>query len=159
MRYVRLMSMSDLRLRLRLLRDDAVANQDDYLLSVMRSGPRAPLDRMLATDTMSYLPDDLMVKMDRATMAHSLEARAPLLDHVLVEFAATLSPSRKLRGNVTKVLLREVTRTLLPRHLLERPKHGFSVPLGTWFAGGLGDLYRETVLSPDAFLRDHLDQA
>lgn len=159
MRYVRIMSMSDLRLRLRLLRDDPVANQDDYLLKVMRSGPRAPLDRMLAADTMSYLPDDLLVKMDRATMAHSLEARAPLLDHVLVEFAATLSPSRKIRAHLTKVLLREVTRTLLPPHLLERPKHGFSVPLGTWFSGGLGELYRETVLSPDAILRDHLDQA
>jgi asparagine synthase (glutamine-hydrolysing) len=158
-RYVHLMSMSDLRLRARLLRDDPVADQDAYLLSVMRSGPSEPLDRMLAADTVSYLPDDLLTKMDRATMAHSVEARAPLLDHRLVEFAATLSPSRKLDGNVTKVLLREVSRGLLPPNVLERPKHGFSVPLGAWFRGGLGDVYRETVLSPDAILRDHLDPA
>jgi len=158
-RYVRMMSMSDLRLRARLLRDDVLADQDGYLLSVMRSGPSEPLDRMLAADTMSYLPDDLLTKMDRATMAHSLEARAPLLDHPLVEFAATLPPIRKLRGQVTKVLLREVSRALLPAHLVERPKHGFAVPLGGWFTGRLGDVYRETVLSPEAMLRDHLDQA
>ena len=158
-RYVRLMSMSDLRLRARLFRDDPVADQDGYLLSVMKSGPSEPLDRMLAADTASYLPDDLLTKMDRATMAHSVEARAPLLDHLLVEFAATLPPSRKLDGQVTKVLLREVSRGLLPPNLVERPKHGFSVPLGAWFTGRLGDVYRETVLSPDAILRDHLDPA
>ena len=158
MRYVRTMSMSDLRLRTRLLRDDAVADQDEYLLSVMRSGPRATLDRMLAADTVSYLPDDLLTKMDRATMAHSLEARAPLLDHRLTEFAATLPQVRKIRGKATKVLLGEVARTLLPADLVDRPKHGFSVPLDAWFRGGLGDVYRDTVLGPDAVLRDHLDQ-
>jgi asparagine synthase (glutamine-hydrolysing) len=158
MRYVRTMSMSDLRLRARLLRDDAVADQDEYLLSVMRSGPRGPLDRMLAADTVSYLPDDLLTKMDRATMAHSLEARAPLLDHRLTEFAATLPPERKLRGKDSKVLLREVSRKLLPPGFINRPKHGFAVPLGGWFRGPLGDVYRDTVLSPEAILRDHLDQ-
>ena len=158
MRYVRIMSMSDLRLRTRLLRGDPVADQDGYLLSVMASGPREPLDRMLAADTVSYLPDDLLTKMDRATMAHSLEARAPLLDHRLAEVAASRPSRRKLRGTVTKVLLGEVSRLLLPPALVNRPKHGFSVPLDAWFRGRLGDVYRDTVLSPGAMLRDHLDQ-
>jgi len=159
LRYVRVMSMSDVRFRARLLGNDPVADQDEYLLSVLGSGPRDPLDRMLAADTSSYLPEDLLTKMDRATMACSLEARAPLLDHHLVEFAATLPSARKLRGKVTKVLLREISRTLLPPQLVERPKSGFAVPLDAWFRGPLSDVYRDTVTSPDARSRDHLDQA
>jgi asparagine synthase (glutamine-hydrolysing) len=157
-RYVRIMSMADLRIRSRLMGDDPLADQDAFLLAILESGPIAPLDRMLAADVRSYLPDDLLVKMDRATMANSLEARAPLLDQRLVEFTATLPSERKISGHVTKVLLREIARTLLPPRLVDRPKYGFAVPLGSWFRAGLADLYRDVVLGPEAMVRDHLDR-
>ncbi|MFL5758040.1 MAG: asparagine synthase (glutamine-hydrolyzing) [Chloroflexota bacterium] len=159
LQYVRLRSMSDARLRTRLLRDAAVANQDSFLLATLESGPHGLLDRMLAADTVSYLPEDLLVKMDRATMAHSVEARAPLLDHVLVEFAARLPADRKIRGGVTKVLLRDIARRLMPPALLDRPKYGFAAPLETWFRHELAGVYRETVLGSGAMTRDHFDQS
>ena len=156
-RYVRLMSMADLRLRSRLLGGDGIADQDDYLLDIMRSGPTQGVDRMLATDNRSYLPDDLLAKMDRATMAHSVEARAPLLDHKVVEFAARLPAARKMHGSATKVLLREVARGLLPPGALDRPKSGFAIPLADAFRGPLGTTYRDAVLGNDSAVRDHLD--
>lgn len=156
--YVRLMSMSDLRLRSRLMGRDPVADQDAYLLAILADGPSDTVDRMLGADTNSYLPDDLLTKMDRATMAHSLEARAPLLDHRLVEFAGRLPTDRKIKGPDTKVLLREIARSVLPPGTVDRPKSGFGVPLAGWFRADLGDVYRDIVLSPDAMSRDHLDQ-
>ncbi len=131
---------------------------DDYLLGALDGDPDAVgLDRLLRADTLTYLPEDLLVKMDRATMATSLEARAPLLDHVLVEFAATLPADRKLRRGESKRVLRQVARRLMPAELVDRPKMGFGVPIGTWFRGALGERYREVVLSADSRSRDHLD--
>jgi asparagine synthase (glutamine-hydrolysing) len=99
------------------------------------------------------------VKVDRASMAHSLEARAPLLDHRLVEFAARLPVERKIDGSNTKVLLRAIAKRLMPAELVDRPKMGFGVPIATWFRGSLGDQFEELVLAPDALSRDHLDTA
>jgi asparagine synthase (glutamine-hydrolysing) len=131
---------------------------DVYLLGALDGDPDAVgLDRLLRADTLTYLPEDLLVKMDRATMASSLEARAPLLDHVLVEFAATLPADRKLRRSESKRVLRQVARRLMPAELVNRPKMGFGVPIGTWFKGALGERYREVVLSADSRSRDHLD--
>jgi asparagine synthase (glutamine-hydrolysing) len=109
-------------------------------------------------DTLTYLPEDLLVKMDRATMAVSLEARSPLLDQELVAFATHLPANRKLHGGRSKVLLRELARTLLPAGLADRPKQGFSVPMNDWFRGALGERFRELALAPDAYLRDVVDQ-
>jgi asparagine synthase (glutamine-hydrolysing) len=156
--YLRNLSQSDLRLRSRLMGGDPVADQDAYLLGALATGPSDLLDRMLWADTLTYLPEDLLVKMDRATMAHSLEARAPLLDHELVEFTGRLPAERKLQGGTTKILLREIARTLLPPSLLDRPKYGFAAPLEGWFRSDLAGVYRDVVLAPDARLRDHLDQ-
>jgi asparagine synthase (glutamine-hydrolysing) len=158
-RYLTFMSIFDDELRAELLRDRAESETSDYLLDVLRSGPSSNLDRLLRADMLTYLPEDLLVKMDRATMANSLEARAPLLDHKLVEFAATLPEDRKLAHGTTKVLLRAVARRLMPRELVERPKMGFGAPAGAWFAGPLGDRFEELVLAPDAAIRDHLDPA
>jgi asparagine synthase (glutamine-hydrolysing) len=130
-----------------------------YLLGVLRDGPVDPIDRLLRTDLLTYLPEDLLVKMDRATMANSLEARSPLLDHKLVEFAAKLPLDRKIDGKTTKVLLRVIAKTLMPAAHVDRPKMGFGVPIGDWFRGPLGDRYEEIVLAPDAASRDHLDQS
>ena len=144
--------------RSRLLGRDATQT-DDWLSGIMADGPEGELDRLLWTDTLSYLPEDLLVKVDRATMAHSLEARAPLLDHELVEFAAKLPEDRKVRAGESKWLLRQVALTLMPAELVDRPKMGFGVPLASWFRGALGDTFRELVLAPDACSRQHLDVA
>ncbi len=130
-----------------------------YLLRVLRGGPVDPIDRLLRTDLLTYLPEDLLVKMDRATMANSLEARSPLLDHKLVEFVAKLPTDRKIEGKTTKVLLRVIAKRLMPAAHVDRPKMGFGVPIGDWFRGPLGDRFEEIVLSPDAASRDHLDQS
>lgn len=95
--------------------------------------------RMMQADMASYLVDDILVKVDRASMAASLEAREPLLDHRLVEFALRLPTSMKIRGGTTKWLLREVLHRRVPRELLDRPKQGFSIPIDAWLAGPLRD--------------------
>jgi asparagine synthase (glutamine-hydrolysing) len=114
---------------------------------------------MLRADLVTYLPEDLLVKMDRATMANSLEARSPLLDHQVVEFAAKLPVERKTDGRTTKVLLRAIAKRLMPAAHVDRPKMGFGAPIGDWFRGPLGDRFEEIVLAPDAASRDHLDQS
>ena len=156
-RYVRLMEIFGPELRESLLGDEA-AGRDGYLADVLSAGPSDPLDRMLWADTLTYLPEDLLVKVDRATMANSLEARAPLLDHKVIEFAARLPSNRKISRGVTKLVLRDVAKSLMPARLVDRPKRGFGVPIAAWFRSDLAGVYRDTVLAPDACLRDHLDQ-
>ena len=158
-RYVGLMSQSAHSVRASLMGDASLANQDQYLREWLLDGPSDELDRILRADTLTYLPEDLLVKMDRATMANSLEARAPLLDHRLIELVARLPSRRKIDRGRTKVVLREIALQLLPRELVDRPKMGFAVPVAGWFRGELGDRFRELVLTPDARLRDHLNVA
>jgi asparagine synthase (glutamine-hydrolysing) len=128
-----------------------------YLLDILRAGPDDPIDRLLRADLLTYLPEDLLVKMDRATMANSLEARSPLLDHKLVEFAARLPIDQKIDGKTTKVLLRSIAKRLMPAAHVDRPKMGFAAPIVEWFQGDLGDRFIELVLAPDAASRDYLD--
>ena len=110
------------------------------------------LERTLYTDLHHYLPGALLVKADRMTMAHSLEARSPLLDHELLELAARLPPQWKVRGTTTKWILRDLFRDLLPEKAAARGKLGFSVPLGKWFAGPQLGAVREILLSDGARL-------
>jgi asparagine synthase (glutamine-hydrolysing) len=144
--------------RVELLHENGRLVDDDFMRTALEGGPPRGADRLLRADLLSYLPEDLLVKMDRATMANSLEARSPLLDHRLVEFAAALPVHRKIQGQRTKILLRDVAGGLLPESILKRPKMGFSVPVGEWFLGGLGDRFEETALGPDAALRGLVDQ-
>lgn len=111
------------------------------------------LDAMLLTDQMTYLPNDLLVKVDIATMAVSLEARSPFLDHHVIEFAASLPQDLKLRRLTSKYLLKKVLRKLLPSENLNRRKMGFGVPIGHWFRGKMQPFLREVVLSEKAMRR------
>jgi len=111
------------------------------------------VDASLLTDTMTYLPNDLLVKMDIASMAVSLEARSPFLDHHLMEFAASLPENLKLRRLTTKYLLKRVLRKLVPAENLNRAKMGFGVPIGHWFRGAMQPFLRETLLSEKALGR------
>jgi asparagine synthase (glutamine-hydrolysing) len=113
------------------------------------------LDRMLATDVATYLPDDLLTKVDVASMAFSLEARSPLLDHELVEFAASLPVEQKIRGREKKVAFRRALRGWVPDAILDAPKRGFQPPLAGWLRGPLAGLARELLLDPVARGRGH----
>ena len=114
-----------------------------------------PLDATLYADVMTYLPDCLLVKVDIATMANSLEARSPFLDHELMEFAARIPSHLKLRGVETKWILKHALRDLLPAGILRRPKMGFNLPLDAWLRGELRDMARELLLGPRSLARGY----
>jgi asparagine synthase (glutamine-hydrolysing) len=120
---------------------------------------RSTLSKVLYANFASYLPDDLLVKTDRCTMANSLEARSPFLDRELIEYVATLPDELKLDGRRTKVILRDAFADLLPPAVNRRAKMGFGVPLGTWFRGDLRDYMRDLLLAPDARYRGILSPA
>ncbi|HEY1301763.1 MAG TPA: asparagine synthase (glutamine-hydrolyzing) [Stellaceae bacterium] len=101
-------------------------------------------------DIHTYLPDDLMVKVDVASMAHGLEARSPLLDHVLLEWAAALPAATKMAGGAGKALFKSALAPHLPRAILNRPKHGFGCPIDRWFRDEIKDFAYDTLLSADA---------
>ena len=102
---------------------------------------------------MTYLPDDLLVKLDRASMAVALEARTPFLNHDLVKFAWSLPSSFKIQGDIGKCVLRDVLYKYIPRGLFNRPKHGFEPPLADWLRGPLRD-WAEDLLEPDKISSD-----
>ena len=127
-------------------RHDAIALED-------------PLNRMMATDLVTYLAEDLLVKVDRTSMAHSLECRSPLLDSDLVEWTLRLPSSYKLSPKGTKLLLREAVSDRFPPGFLDRPKQGFSVPLASWFRGDLQTYVVERVLNGSLMSLGVFDQA
>ncbi|UAB91735.1 asparagine synthase (glutamine-hydrolyzing) (plasmid) [Ruegeria sp. SCSIO 43209] len=116
-------------------------------------GDLGVIERMMQLDMLAYMPDDILTKVDRATMAVALESRAPLLDHRVAEFAWGLPLHMKVRGGQSKWLLRQVLHRYVPRELIERPKMGFEVPIGLWLRGGLKD-WAAALLAPERLARE-----
>jgi asparagine synthase (glutamine-hydrolysing) len=136
---------------------EVVIGARESSMGVCRPGAWAKLpeftQQMMFLDTLTCLPDDMLTKVDRASMAVGLEARIPLLDHRVVEFAWRLPMSMKLRGHQGKWILRELLARRVPRHLVEHPKSGFSIPLDRWLRGELRD-WAESLLSEQRLRED-----
>lgn len=115
-----------------------------------------PLNRALYTDINLYMTDNCLVKVDRMSMAHSLEVRSPLLDYRLIEFAALLPASLKIRNGKGKILLRRLAAKRLPSQVLQQPKRGFSIPAPQWLRNELRPMVEDTVFAEGSFLRDFL---
>ena len=115
------------------------------------------MQRAQYADLKVYMPNDPLVKVDRMSMAHSLEIRCPLLDRRVVELAFRIPSRRHQQGTTGKVLLRKLAARRLPAALVNLPKKGFTVPIGEWIAGPYASRYRDEVLSPSARIRDILD--
>lgn len=124
-----------------------------------RAGTDDPLSRVQYVDIKTYLVDDILAKVDRASMAVSLEARVPLLDHKLTEFAATIPSDLKLNGSVGKYIFKRAMRKHLPETVLNRRKMGFAVPLDIWFRHDIRDFTSDILFNPQSGIRDFFDMA
>jgi asparagine synthase (glutamine-hydrolysing) len=129
---------------------DPFANERDSFARARRGLGEVP--SLLFVDAMNYMPDDVLTKVDKTSMLHSLEVRVPLLDHRVLEFVARIPFELKLRQGVGKWILREAVRDQLPAETLARGKQGFAVPIDRWFGGSFGTLAREVL--EDARARD-----
>jgi len=142
-------------------------NSFDHMLNYFKAGvmnqipaseggtSRDFLDSTLFVDIMAYLPDDLLVKVDIAAMASSLEVRSPFLDHKFMEFAASIPSGFKLKGFNSKYVLKKAFSDVLPRKILHRGKMGFGVPVGKWFKNELKDYIHEVLLSEESIRRGY----
>ena len=113
--------------------------------------------QMMRFDLETYLPDDVLTKVDRMSMAHSIESRVPLLDNHVVDLANALPASLKIKNGRRKHVLKEVATRLLPEGIVDRKKQGFGVPLGTWFRGDLKELFADTLLAPTTLQRGYFE--
>lgn len=164
-RYAKWMCVFDTERRARLESDElrgaiGGSSAEGFVIAAL-TGSKADgrVDRLLDADIATYLPGDLLVKMDIATMAHSLEARSPFLDHKLMEFAASLPEELKLERGESKRILKSALRGWIPDDVLDRPKMGFGVPLVRWFREDLRHLPGEVLLDPGALARGYFNRS
>jgi asparagine synthase (glutamine-hydrolysing) len=115
--------------------------------------------QMMRFDVETYLPEDILTKVDRMSMAHSIEARVPLLDNAVIDFASSLPAALKIRDGRRKHVLKEVAARFLPGELIDRRKQGFGVPLDAWFRGNLRELFADTLLSARSLQRGYFQPA
>jgi asparagine synthase (glutamine-hydrolysing) len=143
---------------------------EEYLCGLYDHSLPCDLDRAFGADFVSYLPEDLLVKVDRASMAHGLECRSPFLDQELVEFACSLPARWKIDGQRSKRILKDAAASWFPQGFLDRPKKGFTVPVGKWFRGELKHFIEDAIIngplgrmplfqrgSLERVLREHFD--
>ena len=129
-----------------------------YLADFKRSGTRDSLHAMIRSDFEHYLPGDLLVKADLATMANSLEVRSPLLDHEVIEWANSLPAKFKVAGRESKHILKDIARTLVPAELIDRPKMGFAIPRADWLRNELSEITHDLLTDEVARSRGWFDQ-
>ena len=132
-----------------LSKERAEPSYTEYWEAAARAGEQS----MLRTDLSTYLTDDILVKVDRMSMAHSLEVRSPLLDHEVIEFMARVPRQQKYTYGQSKILLRALAERYVPKAILDRPKQGFAIPLGAWLRGPLRPWLQEVLLAPSAVQR------
>jgi asparagine synthase (glutamine-hydrolysing) len=126
---------------------------EEIFMSNFTAGDISSFDRMIRSDFNSYLPGDLLVKVDIATMANSLELRSPMLDVSVVEWGVSLPRKYKIKGFETKHILKDIARTLVPAELIDRPKMGFGIPRAEWLRTGMRDLLVDTLTDTSALQR------
>lgn len=137
-------------------KDHLTQSAFSYLPDIFNNAPcDTVMDRAFYTDIKAYLPECLLVKMDIASMANSLEARSPFLDHKVMEFSASLPDNFKVHGLTTKYIMKKTFDEMLPPAITNRQKMGFGIPVGKWFRGDWRDFFRETVLSDTSFRRGY----
>jgi len=142
-------------LRAEIMTENAFEDLFDY---IKESNLKNEMERALYLSAKLYLQDDILVKVDRASMANSLEVRAPFLEHTLVEFISRLPTFFKLHGLTTKYVLKKAVGQILPAKIIRRPKKGFGIPVGRWINGPLRDLF-DDVLSADSIRREGIFDA
>jgi asparagine synthase (glutamine-hydrolysing) len=161
-RYAEDVSLQPIFRELRLLSEDVLARaeQDDPLNALHhyleRAPAKDPLSRLLYLDSKTYLPGDILTKVDRMSMLTSLEVRVPILDHVFLEWATSLTPEWKMRGGKQKYMLKKLAhRVGVPREVLDRPKQGFALPLVHWTRHDLKDMIMSVLLEPRTLQRGY----
>src|SRR6185369_9652193 len=161
-RYAEDVSLQPIFRELRLLSEDVLARaeQDDPLNALHhyleRAPAKDPLSRLLYLDSKTYLPGDILTKVDRMSMLTSLEVRVPILDHVFLEWATSLTPEWKMRGGKQKYMLKKLARRVgVPREVLDRPKQGFALPLVHWIRHDLKDMIMSVLLEPRTLQRGY----
>jgi asparagine synthase (glutamine-hydrolysing) len=141
------------------LANTATVSPSGFVAGLLASVTNEPLlNQMLYVDTKTWLPDDLLIKADKITMANSLELRVPLLDHKVLEFAASLPPDYKVKGKESKRVLKAALAKVLPQEILTRKKAGFPVPYGAWLQKDFAGQVRETLLSQRAVNRGYFQK-
>jgi asparagine synthase (glutamine-hydrolysing) len=160
-RYAKWVSIFDESLKKEIYSDDllnsvSLANSEDMIKDFITDKNKEDIvDALLNTDMHTYLPDDLLIKVDIASMANSLEARSPFLDHKVMEFAARLPSEYKLKSGVKKYILKRAIKGLVPPENIYRPKMGFGLPIGKWFRQDLKNYTKETLLSRQSLGRGY----